>query len=230
MMKNRIVWITASFIFIVIISLYVGKQKHLLVSDTSEKTEQISEKSTDNEKDTPIYDEDESGFGKSVPIEEVPVYKDDETLLLDGIEYSGFHFEYLPELEEDDSNTIKGEFYIYNPNDYDMDVWTINTDIMPDYDVWGETFSAEAVYNNDVEIKDFDTTIRLKPHEKTKVTIMYEGGLEEEFSEFVDKYDSVKWMYWPTGGIDYYENAVFVDITEQLREWVKEHEKEIGDD
>ncbi len=224
-MKNKIVWITAAFIFIVVILLYIGKQKHLLISDTSENTEQASEKSTNSEEDTSIYDEDESGFGKSVPIEEVPVYRDDETLLLDGIEYSGFHFEYLPELEEDDSNTLKGEFYIYNPNDYDMDVWTINTWIVSDYDMMGEGFSPEDVYKNDVQIEGFDTTIHLKSHEKVKVTIMYGAILEEKFSEYVNKYDSIKWMYHPTGAIDYYENAVFVDITEQLREWVRNNDE-----
>ena len=224
-MKNKIVWITVAFLFIVVILLYVGKQKHLLVSDTSEKTEQVSEKSTDNEKDTSIYDEDESGFGKSVPIEKVPVYRDDEILLLDGIEYSGFHFEYLPELEDDELKFIKGEFNIYNPNDYDMDVWTINTDIIPDYDVMDYSFSAGRVFKNDEEIEGHDTTIHLKGHETAKVSILYGSVFDEKFSEFVNKFDSIKWMYWPTGGIGYYENAVFVDITEQLREWVRNNDE-----
>ncbi len=225
MMKNKIVWITAAFIFIVVILLYIGKQKHLLISDTSENTEQASEKSTNSEEDTSIYDEDESGFGKSVPIEEVPVYRDDETLLLDGIEYSGFHFEYLPEKTEENHKEIKGEFGIYNPNDYDKDVWTINTDIIPDYNIKDDTFSAVDVYVNDELIDDFDTTIHLKSHETAKVALVYTATFDENFSDYVNKYDSIKWMYWPTGGIGYYENAVFVDITEQLREWVRNNDE-----
>lgn len=221
-LKKKIILTVIVFLAAVIIALYIGKKMNVFKDDNEETTSISSNKEdskettsiNNNEKETEFdqdkFEEEESMGYLTVPIDKVPVYDYHDKITLEGLEYSDFNVEYYQDENTGDSSyCIKCDVMVHNPCKYKRSVFLINTNIISDKNI-EHMVTGRDVLLNDEQINSKDTTVYLEPDQTLKISVKYEGWLEDEV-EYYEKADKVYWMYDPSGSSDVKKGITYVD-------------------